>query len=455
MASWCIVQCNSFRVKSEGKGLVERKVDPQNPLKSLEELETKSGVSCPEDRKKELLNKLHSNPSSTTLPLWLHSVTLPEWYNDASPSDVTNALQWGSDIVQRQKHFSEDKLHDQLNLGWKKILDSTLEDMEKQAVQLKEELARKDKEIQTWQAAAVANLSASGIDDKIQAVKQECADDKRLVMSLMERDLHKQTQQLERLQLEVTKAKECEEILRNKLEQRTTQEGMMNKSVIKGDAGEEMVDTWLRTAFFGSTIEDTSNETGKMDRHVYWDGLKIVVDSKNHEGRLHSKHDVKKFHDNFREMPDAHVAILLCTRSNVPCHNKFWVETEIINENQVAVYMNNVSANPIERLQLIAGTVIQPWKEYLQLRRKMSALLEGDELKTWTDKARTTLMNGWVLIGKLQESWGKTHTAINTSLKDFQDLLTQVAQDMRTNLAGLGIEMEQPVQAKKSRSKKA
>ncbi len=216
-----------------------------------------------------------------------------------------------------------------------------------------------------------------------------------------------------------------------------------------------MVDGWLRQVFLGAEIEDTSKEDGKMDRQMVWNNVKILIDAKNHEGKLHSIHDVKKFHDNVHANPDAQIAILLCLHTKVPNHNKFWVETEIINENQLVVYMNNVSMNPIERLQLVAGTVIQPWKEYLDLRRKMRELLVGDELKTWADTAKSVLTKGWAHMMRLQDQWTKTHSAVQASMKEFQDMLVQLTQELQTDLRSIEIEAEMALStAKKGRSKK-
>lgn len=444
MATWCLIQTSSFRVKPDGKGLQERKIDLTNPTKSLEELETKCGLTCPEERKRELLNKLQPPVTTNTVPDWLQNIPIPEWYKDAPSSEVTNALQWGCEMVQDQKRVAEHKLHDQLDLKWKKILDETQEDMKK-------ELDRKEKEAQYWQHTAIQNLSASGVEAKIQVMRQEWVEEQRTMLHMLERERQTLIQQVDSLQSKVNTIEESREILRTKLDQRNNQDAMMNKSVVKGDAGEEMVDTWLRTAFYGATIEDTSKDTGKMDRHMYWEGLKIVIDSKRHDGKLHSLQDVKKFHDNFEQMPDAQIAILLCTHTVVPNHNRFWVETKIMNDNQLAVYMNNTSTNPIERLQLLAGTIIQPWKEFQQLRQQTSLIIAGDELKAWTDKARSILLNGWNLILRLQDQWTKTHTTITNATRDFQDSLLQTTQEMQTDLQSLSLDVSIP---KKSKGKK-
>lgn len=449
MSGWYLNQSVTFRVKQDGKGVQQQAVDLENPDKSLEELEAKVGLKCPEDRRKELLGKLHTH-THAEVPNWLARVTVPDWYAHASAVDVTNALRWGYELVEEHKRLGETKLHDELDLKWKKVLEQTQEELNRYKADMAQTLARKDTEIETWQQTAVKNLSASGIDSKIQTLKQEWAEEQKILLAAVERERQTLTQQVEYLQHKAGQLEESRELFRSRLEQR---DALLNKSVHKGDVGEEIVDTWLRTAFYGAVIDDTSKETGKMDRHIEWEGLKIIVDSKHHDGRLHSKNDVKKFYDNITQNPDAQIAILLCTNTTVPNHNRFWVETEIINENQLAVFMNNVSANPIERLQLLGGTVIQPWKEYLQLRKRMSELIAGDELKTWTDKARSVLAHGWDMIVRIQEQWTRTQTAVQTSMKDFQDMLTQETQVLRANLQDLGVDAETGTK-KKGRGKK-
>jgi gas vesicle protein/glutaredoxin-related protein len=449
MATWFIIESSSFRVKQDGKGLQERKVDLANPLKSLEELEAKVGITCPEERKKELLEKL---TSSNTLPSWLQNVTVPEWYKTADEKDVTNALQWGCEFVQEQKRMSEDKLHDQLDLKWKKVVEQTREEYEQSNAQLLQQLAQRDREIQSWKQSAFDNLSLSGIESKIRAAKQEWLDEQAKMLEAVERERQSLHHHLQTVQAQLNQTEETRKSLQDKLDQKATNDLHLTKSVHKGDAGEEMVENWLRTAFLGANIQDTSSETGKMDIHMEWEGLNIMIDVKNHEGKLHSLKDIQKFYDNFRSNPDIPIAILLCTQTHVTNHDRYWVETEVINDNQIAVFMNNVSQNPIERLQLLAGTVLQPWRQYLRLRQDMSTLIAGDELKTWTEQARQVLLHGWTTMMKLQDHWAKTHNAINASLKEFQSILHDSAQQLQTELENIQVTVDIP--QKKNQRKK-
>jgi gas vesicle protein len=188
-----------------------------------------------------------------------------------------------------------------------------------------------------------------------------------------------------------------------------------------------------------------------MDMLLEWEGLNIMIDAKNHDGKLHSIKDVQKFYDNFRSNPDIPIAILLCTKSRVPNHDRFWVETEVINDNQLAVFMNNVSQNPVERLQLVAGTVIQPWRQYLRLRQDVTSLIAGDELRVWTEQARRVLLHGWSVMSHILDHWTKTHNAVTSSLKDFQSMLTESAQELHNELENIQINVEMP--QKKNRKK--
>lgn len=449
MSGWYLTQITTIRVKLEGKGVSQMTVDLANPLKSLEELETKIGVKCPEERKKELLDKL---TSTSSMPTWFQNATIPEWYKTADGKDVTNALQWGYEIVQEQKRMSEDKVHDQLDLKWKKVVEQTREEFEQSKAELEKQLKQRDSEIQRWKQSAMESITVSGIENKIQVAKQEWLHEQAKILDAVERERQSLHHHIQSIQSQLKQTEETRKSLQEKLDQKATNELHLTKSVHKGDAGEELVENWLRTAFLGANIQDTSKETGKMDIHMEWEGMNIMIDVKNHEGRLNSVNDVQKFYDNFRSNPDIPIAILLCTQTRVPNHNRYWVETEVINDNQLAVFMNNVSQNPIERLQLIVGTVIQPWRQYLRLRQDMAALVAGDELKTWTEQARQVLVRGWNTMMKLQDQWTKTHNAITSSMKEFQSILQDSTQQLQSELENIQINVDIP--HKKSQRKK-
>lgn len=449
MAAWCVIQSSSFRVKTVDKGLQERKIDLTNPQKSLEELETKIGVKCPEERKKELLDKL---TTTNTLPAWLQTVSIPEWYKTADGKDVTNALQWGYEIVQEQKRMSDDKLHDQLDLKWKKVVEQTREEFEQSKIELEKQLTQRENDIQRWKQSAMDSITVSGIENKIQSAKQEWLHEQAKILEAVERERQSLHQHLQSIQSQLKQTEETRKTLQEKLDQKATSELHLTKSVHKGEAGEELAENWLRSSFLGANIQDTSSETGKMDIHMEWEGVNIMIDVKNHEGKLHSLKDIQKFYDNFRSNPDIPIAILLCTQTRVTNHDRYWVETEVINDNQLAVFMNNVAQNPIERLQLIAGTIIQPWRQYLRLRKDLAALVAGDELKTWTEQARQVLVHGWNTMMKLQDQWTKTHSVITASLKEFQTILQDSAQELQSELEAIQISVDIP-QKKQQRKK--
>jgi len=444
MSTWFVTQTTTLRVKPAGKGVSQVAVDLSNPLKSLEELENKVGIKCPENKKNELLEKLNT---SNVLPSWLNGASIPEWYNTASTLDVTNALQWGCEIVQEQKRMSDDKL----DLKWKKVVEKTREEYEQSKAELIQQIARQERDIQTWKQSAIDNLSASGIESKLQVARQEWLKEQSKILGMVENERQSLHQHLQTIQTQLKYTEEARKSLQEKLDQKTSNELQLSKSVHKGDAGEEIVDNWLRTSFLGAKIQDTSKETGKMDMLMEWEGLNIMIDAKNHEGRLHSIKDVQKFYDDFRSNPDMQIAILLCTKSRVPNHDRYWVETEIINDNQLAVFMNNVSQNPIERLQLVAGTVIQPWRQYLRLRQDMTCLIAGDELREWTEQARQVLLHGWSIMTRIQEQWAKTHSVVTSSLKDFQSILAESAQELQSELESIQINVDLPQKKNRKR----
>jgi hypothetical protein len=458
MATWFAVRQISFRVRVDGK-IVQEKVDIADPAKSLKDLEEKVGVVCPEDRRKELFDGLQEGGVN-----WLESINVPDWYTTANKEDVSNALRWGYEMVLAQRDLGETKLHEQANLTWKKEadkiraeLDQVKKDADRRVEQTKREaeslLIVKEKEAQSWQQAALTNLSASGIESKVEKVKKEMADEQRIILSAVERERLTLKEQIEQLQTQNAKLEQTRDVLQTKLDQKSNHDALMNKSVHKGSEGENLVDSWLRTAFCGAVITNMSKVDDKMDHHVTWEGIKFMVDTKNHNGALHSIKDVKKFHDNLQADPDIQVGILLCTKVHVPNHDRFWVETEFVND-KLAIYMNKVSESPIERLQLVASTLIRPFNEYLVRQRQLRELADGDELKIWNDTAKGVLTRGWTLILRLVGQWNTTQSAVTASMSTFQTEIMNVADEMCGDLNSLSIEVEAPKVAKKSRSKK-
>lgn len=457
MATWFVVNQVSFRVRADGK-LLQEKVDTANPAKSLNELETKVGIKCPEERRRELFAGLQGGGAS-----WLEAVHVPDWYTTANKEDVANALRWGYEMVLAQHDLGETKLHEQANLTWKKEadtirteLDRVKKEAEQRIDQAKKEaeslLIVKEKEAQSWQQAAFANLSASGIESKLEKLKKEMVDEQKVVLAAVERERLTLKDQIEQLQTQNARLEQTREVLQAKIEQKSNHDALMNKSVHKGSEGENLVDGWLRTAFCGAGIVNVSKEAERMDHHVTWEGVTFMVDTKNHNSNLHSLKDVKKFHDNLQADPDIQIGILLCTNVHVPNHNRFWVETEFVNE-KLVVYMNRVSENPIERLQLVASTLIRPFNEYLNRQRALRGLAEGDELKTWNDNAKGVLTRGWTMLARLLAQWNTTQSAVNASMTTFQKDIMGMADEMCSELRELKVEVE-PLTAKKVRSKK-
>ena len=459
MASWCVIKSISFRVKTEEKGLQEKKIDMSNPAKSLKDLEEKVGVVCPEDRRKELFDGLQDGGAH-----WLESVNVPDWYTSANKEDIANALRWGYEMVLAQHDLGETKLHEQANLTWKKEadkiraeLDQVKKDADRRVEQIKKEaeslMIVKEKEAQSLRQTAVDNLSASGIESKLEKLKKEMADAAAQERADAARERLTMKDQIEQFQILWGKSEQAREVLQTKLDQKSNHDALMNKSVHKGNEGENLVDSWLRTAFCGGEIERVSKQTGKMDHHVTWEGIKFMVDTKNHDDKLHSTKDFQKFHDNLQADPDIQVGILLCTNVHVPNHNRFWVETEFVNE-KLVIYMNKVSENPIERLQLVASTLIRPFNEYLNRQRQLRELADGDELKIWNDNAKGVLMRGWTLILRLVGQWNTMQNAVTTSMSTFQTEITTLRDEMYGDLNALSFEVEAPKVTKKSRTKK-
>ena len=398
---------------------------------------------------------------------WLESVDVPDWYTSANKEDIANALRWGYEMVLAQHDLGETKLHEQANLTWKKEadkiraeLDQVKKEADRRVEQTKKEaeslLIVKEKEAQSLRQTAVDNLSASGIESKLEKLKKEMADAAAQERADAARERLTMKEQIDQFQTLWGKSEQAREVLQTKLDQKSNHDALMNKSVHKGNEGENLVDSWLRTAFCGGVVERVSKETGKMDHRVTWENITFMVDTKHHDDRIKNI-DFQKFHDDLQADPDIQVGILLCTKVHVPNHNRFWVETEFVNE-KLAIYMNRVSENPIDRLQLVASTLIRPFNEYLNRHRQLRELADGDELKIWNDNAKGVLMRGWTLILRLVGQWTTTQNVITTSMSTFQTEITNLKDEMYGDLNSLSIEVleapKAPKVTKKGRAKK-
>jgi hypothetical protein len=123
-------------------------------------------------------------------------------------------------------------------------------------------------------------------------------------------------------------------------------------------------------------------------------------------------------------------------------YGKAWVELRITEENKLEIYMNNVTqSDPVERLQLVVGFISHPWTEHLKLLEKMNNYLSNDESKQWRDNATIVLMSGWNQICTLKEMWIKTKNTISGALDDYNTLIDSTVLQMKTDIAGIGVEV--------------
>jgi hypothetical protein len=460
MSSWSLNNLGwALRVKPEGKGLQQTKIDVHNPLKSFEELEEKTGVKCSEERKKELIDSLEKD-CSTNVPSWLDNVKVPEWYFTAEKSDVINALNLGCKSITVVEKMNEKDVIENLKLQTQQELEKSKYEIEilknnhtKILTEVEErfakQLAQKDKdssdEREKLKQIAISNLNSSEIDSKIEKTKNELNEQRQ-------RECEQLNKTIEILQLELTKTHNLQEQTQLKLEQKSQRDGIMNLSVKKGNLGEDMLNAYLRTAFMGSEIIQTprvnGKVTGQMDTHLIWNNIKIMFDSKNHDGEDKNGHkeclknkDIDKFRDNLRDSNDCSIGVLFCFHTYRSPY-KFWVETNITNENKLEIYMNKVmDGDPVERLQLVACTIIQPWNEYLKKleQNKNDNSMTEDDTKKWKDNAMNILKNGWTMISTLKQHWDVNSKVIKNALSSFEKELDCVVDKMNTELSEIGI----------------
>lgn len=436
MANWWVSKSVSFRAKPEGKGIQEKAVDLSCPSKSLEELETKIGLKCPDDKRKELLNELESLTGSN-LPSWLGNVTIPEWFLTANTQDVTNALQWGYELVRDQEKMSENKLNQKLDLEWKKkyeVLNEIYKKTSEEANKIKEEAT---KEISNIKQEVEQRLSAKDnilqdtrktLNDTVNEQVKNATSEYKRQLEEKENDKKNYLEQLTRLNDQLTKVNEINKVL-------TDNKNRSNISAYKGRDGENELESLIRNAFYPTPITVTNIETGQMDMHLTLGTTKIMIEAKNHEREI-KKPDVDKFKSNLHNN-ESNVGILIGLNLNIPKYNKHFIETRIVN-NKLEIYMNRLSDNPIERLRILSG-MIDIWDEYVKISSTKNSQLDIDKFKEWETNAKNTFTRSLSIILELNKSWTVTRKSIEKSMDGFGKLLANVVKDTKNDLTKLDI----------------
>jgi hypothetical protein len=206
-----------------------------------------------------------------------------------------------------------------------------------------------------------------------------------------------------------------------------------------------------------------------MDTHLIWNNIKIMFDAKNHDGVDKDGHnaclpnkDLVKFRENLRDSTDCNIGILFCLHTYKHPY-KFWVETNITEENKLEIYFNKVmeSGDPVEKLQLVAGALIVSWSEVLKRFQEMNKTITSDESKKWNDSAILIFRSNWTIISKLKKSWELRSNAIKEKIGEFDVEIDTVVSDMKRDIKTLNIDIQEDIPlaipttpAKKSNAKK-
>jgi hypothetical protein len=435
MANWWVSKSISFRAKPEGKGIQEKSVDLTCPTKSLEELETKIGIKCPDDKRKELLTELESLTGSNQ-PSWLGNVTIPEWYSTANSQDIMNALQWGYELVRDQEKMSENKLNQKLDLEWKmrhEVLSETCKKITEESNKIREETT---KEISNIKQEAEQRLS---IKDKILQDMQKTLNDAvneqvKNATSEYKRQLEEKENDKKNYWEQIMKLQEQNKELNDK-------RARNNVNVYKGKDGENELETLLRDAFHPAKITVTSNITGQMDMHLMLGNTKIMIDAKNHEREI-KKSDVDKFKSDLHN-DESTVGILVGLNRNIPKHHTHFIETRIVN-NKLEIYLNRLSENPTERLRMLSG-MIEIWDEYVKVSHNKNSQLDVDKFKQWKTDAEKTLLKSWSTIMSLNKTWTDTKKSIEKSMDIFGTSLSNLVEVSKNDLTNLDIQFTQEI----------
>lgn len=410
--TWFVIKSTQIRVNNEGKQ-VTQKVEGTNAGATIDQLQEKTGWSCPPDRRNDLIKQCGADVVDVE---WLQGVSVPEWYTSASKENVQRALDIGVRYLEQEEE------------GMKRdVLAQTVERIE---TQLKKEFA----ETQQQYEAKVRELEEE-IEKKEEQIRTTFEQAKKLAESVHIQHLEKQLKE-ERERYEV--------VVQHK--------SKLNNNKLSGIVGERIVYNWLRDAFTGIPIQDVSGEAHKMDFCFEWKGVKVGVDAKNHGIKV-DKVNVEKFHNDMDANTDYDIGILVATTGTIPKTNG-WIDVRLREDGRLIVYMSSLAENPVERLQLVLGSVIEPAKALQTRLQEVADKHSKEETEEWIQQARDELKKTWQQAQTLQSAWLRTQRHIEKAMKEFTAELSQLFLDMNRRVEQLEVSTEQTQDAEPRRPRK-
>lgn len=407
-AIWFVIQSTQIRVNNEGKQ-VTLKVDPTNVDATITQLQEKTGWICPPQRRKELITQCREGSVETNSAVaWLQDIDVPEWYKTASKEEVQLALETGVKYIESQQKMME-----------RDVLEETIKKMETQLKEHHDDITRQLETRIRYLEGQVVN--------KEEQIKSTFENAKNLVGNIRVEQLEKQLKD---------ERDRYEAVLQHKSK-------VGNNVKLSGVIGERIVYSWLRDAFAGVDIQDVSGKSQRMDFCFEWKGVKVGVDAKNHSTKVDDD-SMQKFIRDMKYNPQYDVGILVATTGIIPKTNG-WVDVKVLEDGRQVVYMSCVAENPVERLQLVLGSVIESSKA-IQTRLKETADKYGDDkAEEWIQQARDEMKRAWEQAHTLQSAWIRTHRQVEKSMKEFNNDITQVLVEMNKRVEKLEISTQQEV----------
>lgn len=401
--TWFVIKSTQIRVSHEGKQ-VSLKVDTSNVNATIDQLQERTGWLCPLERREEIVSQCCEGGQTNEFA-WLQGITIPNWYMSASKDSIQRALETGIRYLEQEEDLMKRELLaenvKQIETQLKNEFANTQQQYETKIRELEEQVAKNEKQMRTTFEEA-----------------------KKLAESIHIQHLEKQLKE---------ERERYEAVVQHK--------SKLNNNKLAGNVGERIVYSWLRDAFTGIAIEDVSAIKHKMDFCFEWKGVKVGVDAKNHATKV-DKDDVEKFHNDMDTNKEYDVGILVATTGTIPKTNG-WIDVRLREDGRLIVYMSALAENPVERLQLVLGSVIEPAKALQKRLQEVADRHSKEETQEWIQQAREEFKNTWQQAQTLQTSWLRTQRHIEKAMKEFSTEVVNLLVGMNKRLEQLEVSTEQ------------
>lgn len=440
---WCLNKAQSRLIyKDNSNKPFTKKYSKETICDDFAKLEEKVGISCPEEKKQELIRQvvedlethsamekgysLYSFPAGTVIPAYLSKCSVAE--------ECSLILQLGVDTKLKMDEIARDSLleslieekdietHIAMTQLRKELMDKYSQELETYQTQTEElkkqirdshetfslqkdtELCEMVKKLQSLESIKQEN---SQLQEMLRSSRQMFQDEITNIRKLVQSDYEMKTSMLENSLQEL---KEEKRELSSQLSALLQTRG--NSSRL-GQQGEFNLESILQSVFPESAIEAIEAHCG--DFVQYYRTLKIMWEAKNHHTSV-PKRDVDKFLRDMKNNTDIDVGVMVAMNAHIEAHNSnSGFEIEFLNDVEAkpyrcVFYINNLLAfeNPTFILRVMNVF-------FLHIQRAKPNTLGDDTLK--------------VIAMKLQKLLG----VVNVRLKSWKKRKLELSRELEEN----------------------